>query len=137
MKDRLDEDNQFILDLKMAEDTTKITDPNVTPVAPTSYDVEVKITYDPATGLLSKEVTNPDNGFVFTNKYSTKDSAGLEAKKVLNGRTLVAGEFSFKLTDTTNNIEKTYTNAADGTIAIDQVYKYAINPSDADVADGY
>jgi pilin isopeptide linkage protein len=69
---------------------------------------------------------------VFTNKYSTeKGKASITAKKVLKGKKLEDGEFTFRLTESGENPEETLedgsierTNDADGTIDFGEI-KYS------------
>ena len=90
------------------------------------------VTYD--TAAKSFEVVVTDEGgqlvakpaegtqIVFTNDYNPNaTSAGFQAKKVLEGRDLTAGEFSFELKDSNGTVVKTATNAADGTVDFGQL----------------
>ena len=52
----------------------------------------------------------------FLNKFTNAAVANFAAKKTLEGRDLVAGEFSFELADADGKVVATATNAADGTI---------------------
>ena len=66
-----------------------------------------------------------DVAFTFTNTYSatpieTSVTDQLTANKVLTGRELAAGEFSFELVEGDEVVAKG-TNAADGTIAMDKI----------------
>lgn len=51
-------------------------------------------------------------------------SVSLAARKVLTGRALTEGEFSFELKDASGNVLQTKTNAADGSVAFDAI-KYS------------
>ena len=53
----------------------------------------------------------------FTNTYTANGSAVFAAKKVLEGKDLTAGQFSFDLKDKAGKVLETATNAADGTIS--------------------
>ena len=48
-------------------------------------------------------------------------SVSLAARKVLTGRALTEGEFSFELKDASRNVLQTKTNAADGSVAFDAI----------------
>ena len=60
----------------------------------------------------------------FVNTYTATpgdDTFTLTANKLLNGRAMNAGEFSFELTDSTGAVVSTGTNAADGTVTFSPV----------------
>ena len=85
--------------------------------------ITVKVTVDTA-GKLTAKVTKAEDK-VFTNSYKpgSKDSSvtdQIAATKVLDGRTLKAGEFRFELVEG-NNVVATGTNNADGKIVMDPV----------------
>lgn len=87
------------------------------------------VTYDPATFTITAHVTeqngklvvtweNADVPMVFENEYEPEETVDITfgATKVLEGRDLAAGEFSFELRDQDGNVVATATNAADGSI---------------------
>ena len=77
--------------------------------------VKVTVT-DKGDGTLTTAVDYSD-GNTFTNVYKPLSTSGyLNAKKVLNGRDLVAGEFSFEVLDKDGNVVAKGTNDADGTV---------------------
>ena len=80
-----------------------------------SRDVYIKVTDDGA-GHLSAEIVKPVD-LTFTNSYSASaTSATINARKVLEGRDLAAGEFEFVLLDADGNAVRTAKNAADGSV---------------------
>lgn len=87
------------------------------------------VTYDPATFTITAHVAeengklvvtweNADVPMVFENEYEPEETVDITfgATKVLEGRDLAAGEFSFELRDRDGNVVATATNAADGSI---------------------
>ena len=81
-----------------------------------SRDVYIKVTDDGA-GHLSAEIVKPVD-LTFTNSYGVSaTSATINARKVLEGRDLAAGEFEFVLLDAEGNAVRTAKNDADGHIA--------------------
>lgn len=63
------------------------------------FDVHVTVT-DAGDGTLSCEVSYPEGGVVFKNAYEADPATvALVADKTLTGRDLVAGEFSFRVSD--------------------------------------
>lgn len=105
---------------------------------------EVKVTYDPATGILTPDVTyskeggNGGEGFTFTNVYSaspTDTVTGFDAVKTVtpsdgNSYQIQGGEFAFSITPSVNNPdsdpvrEKTVTNDADGNVQLASGVQY-------------
>ena len=89
--------------------------------------ITVKVTVDTA-GTLTAEVTKVDTTFTNTykpnpDKFSVTDQ--VTATKVLTGRALEEGEFSFELVEG-NDVVATGTNAADGKITMSPIeYKKA------------
>ena len=82
--------------------------------------VTVEVTYDKDTGKYTAEVKYPEDK-TFNNTYAPKPtSAAFEAKKVLTGRPLKAGEFEFTLTGS-GDVSQTKTNAADGSVTFDEI----------------
>ena len=89
------------------------------------YHVIVNVTFE--NGQLQKQVdivrvgedqhTEQIDAVRFTNSYANNDSAELvlDGRKVLTGRQLLAGEFSFRLAG--EGVSQTVTNLADGTFA--------------------
>ena len=97
------------------------------------YGLTVKAT-DNGDGTLDCTVSY-DGGSAptFANAYGAKGSFRAEATKVLDGRDLKAGEFSFELVDADGKVAATAENKADGSIAFRKVelnaageYRYAI-----------
>jgi len=80
--------------------------------------VTVKVT-DDGKGNLTSEVSYPNNEKRFINEYipAEKTSVTLGAKKVLEGKTLEEGKYSFELKDEKDKVLRTVTNKADGTIS--------------------
>ena len=75
----------------------------------------------------------------FTNAYVAKGGFKAEATKVLEGRDLKAGEFSFELVDKDGKVVATAKNGADGKVSFDEVklaaageYRYAIREAKGD-----
>ena len=80
-----------------------------------SRDVYIKVTDDGA-GHLSAEIVKPVD-LTFTNSYGVSaTSATINARKVLEGRDLAAGEFEFVLLDAEGKTVRTAKNAADGSV---------------------
>ncbi len=81
----------------------------------TSRDVYIKVTDDGA-GHLSAEIVKSDD-LTFTNSYGVSETtATINARKVLEGRDLAAGEFEFVLLDAEGKTVRTAKNAADGSV---------------------
>ena len=87
------------------------------------------VTYDETTFTITAHVTkqgnklvvtweNADAPMVFENEYEPSESVDITfgATKVLEGRDLATGEFSFELRDQDGNVVATATNTADGSI---------------------
>ena len=88
----------------------------------TVQEVEVTVEKVSATELkatASKEAKD----LVFTNKYTSAGdtSVTLGAKKVLEGKTLEAGKYSFVLKKADGTVVETVTNAADGTVTFSPI----------------
>ncbi|MGI5873610.1 MAG: Spy0128 family protein [Bacillota bacterium] len=110
-----------------------------------TYDAsEVKATVtvtDNGEGSLEAKVSYGENGNTFTNTYAASPvTASLEAKKVLEGRALKDGEFSFDLKDADGKILQTKTNTADGKVTFDAItyntvgtYEYTITETAGDL----
>jgi len=89
-----------------------------------SHDITVVVT-DNLKGSLVADVTGASDA-VFTNTYVPNPSGfNINATKVLKGRTLADGEFTFQLLDASGNVLSEAKNAADGTItfSIDGITK--------------
>ena len=85
----------------------------------TTYDVTAKVTNGAGNKLVAKwDLGTAAGGVTFKNAYEPDETANvsLGATKVLNGRDLVAGEFTFELVDGQGNVVATATNAADGSV---------------------
>ena len=86
----------------------------------TSRDVYIKVTDDGA-GHLSAEIVQPVD-LVFKNSYSVSaTSATINARKVLEGRDLAAGEFEFVLLDAEGKTVRTAKNDANGSVTFDVI----------------
>ncbi len=108
--------------------------------AENQYLLTVKVT-DNGSGTLqtSASLKQRDNenssfldatGVVFTNTYAPLETQlTLEANKVLSGRDLKAGEFSFVVTDQNGNVVTTGTNDAKGKITFRPITYTAVTPA--------
>lgn len=88
--------------------------------------IEIKVDVTGSNGVLSGKVTYPEDvtfentykatsgSVVFTGKKTIKDESG-------SNRKVAAGEFTFELVDSKNEIVKTATNDADGNIKFDAI----------------
>ena len=85
----------------------------------TVYEVEVSVTKDTQANRLNATVSKTPEELKFTNQYTPaeKTSVTLGAKKVLEGKTLEEGKYSFELKDEKDKVLQTVTNKADGTIS--------------------
>ena len=71
-----------------------------------------------------KNYTTTYDGYDVTNSYTPKKSSvsvALGASKILNGRALVDGEFSFELKDVNGNVLQTKQNDENGAINFDRI----------------
>lgn len=83
-------------------------------------DVYIKVTDDGA-GHLSAEIVKSDD-LTFTNSYGVSaTSATINARKVLEGRDLAAGEFEFVLLDAEGKTVRTAKNDANGSVTFDAI----------------
>lgn len=90
-----------------------------------SREVSFTVTDDGKGNLSVSHKPDGDVAFTFTNTYNvtpveTSVTDQITATKVLTGRDLKEGEFSFKLVEG-DKVVATGTNAADGTIAMDKI----------------
>lgn len=97
----------------------------VTNDAKPSREVSFTVTDDGKGNLSVSRKPDGNAAFTFTNTYSatpveTSVTDQIIANKVLTGRELAAGEFSFELVEGDKVVAKG-TNAADGTIAMDKI----------------
>lgn len=97
----------------------------VTNDAKLSRKVSFTVTDDGKGNLSVSHKPDGDVAFTFTNTYNvtpveTSVTDQITANKVLTGRELAAGEFSFELVEGDKVVAKG-TNAADGTIAMDKI----------------
>lgn len=97
----------------------------VTNDAKLSREVSFTVTDDGKSNLSVSCKPDGDVAFTFTNTYNvtpveTSVTDQITANKVLTGRELAAGEFSFELVEGDEVVAKG-TNAADGTIAMDKI----------------
>ena len=91
------------------------------------------ITYDTSEKQVTVKVTKDGNNLkatvvypeskVFTNTYSAPSpaKAQISVSKILEGRALKDGEFSFTLLDEAGKVLQTKQNAADGSVAFDEI----------------
>ena len=85
-------------------------------------EVPVRVTVtDEGNGKITAVATYPGDTS-FHNTYAAKGSTTITAKKVLEGKDLADGQFSFTLTDTSTNEVTTATNKADGTVSFDVTF---------------
>lgn len=85
-----------------------------------SRDVYIKVTDDGA-GHLSAEIVKPVD-LTFTNSYGVSETtATINARKVLEGRDLAAGEFEFILLDADGKTVRTAKNDANGSVTFDAI----------------
>lgn len=91
-------------------------------------DVVITVT-DNAEGQLQADVEYPSKTPEFNNSYKAKStSISIEATKILEGKYLAAGMFSFELLDKDNKVLQTAKNSADGIIKFEAInYKEAKN----------
>ncbi len=93
---------------------------------------DATISYDDSITNVTVEVKNNDGQLeataiyegnaIFTNTYTPKaGSVVLEAEKVLTGRSLVAGEFTFELVDQEGQVIQSQTNDGSGKIYFDAI----------------
>ncbi|MFM9786410.1 Spy0128 family protein [Collinsella sp. wc0529] len=97
----------------------------VTNDAKPSREVSFTVTDDGKGNLSASRKPDGNAAFTFTNTYSatpveTSVTDQITANKVLTGRELAAGEFSFELVEGDKVVAKGI-NAADGTIAMDKI----------------
>lgn len=97
----------------------------VTNDAKLSREVFFTVTDDGKGNLIVSRKPDGDVAFTFTNTYNvtpveTSVTDQITANKVLTGRELAAGEFSFELVEGDKVVAKG-TNAADGTIVMDKI----------------
>ncbi|WP_455473331.1 Spy0128 family protein, partial [Streptococcus salivarius] len=81
-------------------------------------EVTVKVTKDATTGILTANVVMPADS-EFNNYVVAPVIAQFDFSKVLSGRTLKDGEFSFVLKDASGQVLQTKTNDASGKVAFD------------------
>lgn len=111
------------------------TNPDLYTATPNEYTVTVHVVDHlngtiTATPNLSADDA-ADTKVVFTNTYHATGKITIEGRKVLHGRDLAAGEFTFKLMEGTTEIA-TATNLADGTFSFE--LKFGINAFDSEYA---
>ena len=88
----------------------------------TVYTVVVTVTDDTATGKLVAKSSISENGFVFTNTYTTESvKVNIKADKALTGKTLAGGDFSFVIAEVGGSYTETVKNAADGSISFSEL----------------
>ena len=85
---------------------------------------EVEVTVEKVSATELKATASKEaNDLVFTNKYTPAGatSVTLGAKKVLEGKNLEAGKYSFELKKEDGTVVETVTNAADGTVTFSPI----------------
>lgn len=90
----------------------------------TTYTITAKVTKGAGNKLVATwDLGSAAGGVTFANTYEPDETASvsLGATKVLNGRDLVAGEFTFELVDGQGNVVATATNAADGSVVFSPI----------------
>lgn len=90
----------------------------------TTYTITAKVTKGTGNKLVATwDLGSAAGGVTFANTYEPDETASvsLGATKVLNGRDLVAGEFTFELVDGQGNVVATATNAADGSVVFSPI----------------
>lgn len=111
-----------------------------------TVNVTVKVDHDVNNGRLvvsevkyNEGLFDKENGIAFENTFEPV-SAVFEAEKVLTGRDLKAGEFTFQLVDANGNVIQEKTNNADGNIVFDAIeyddtgnHTYTINEVQGDL----
>ena len=92
-----------------------------------SYTITVTVS-DNGDGTLTASADQQLNNLVFTNTYAAAGTYTPAVKKVLNGRDLKSGEFSFTVTEVDaqgaavkGGYTSTKSNAADGTVTFDEI----------------
>ncbi len=87
----------------------------------TEYNVQVVVTVG-ENGVLEASVQNAD-GLVFTNRYTdpTPAQVVLNGKKVLNGRAMANGEFTFQVLDSNGKVIASAKNDANGAIVFPSI----------------
>lgn len=94
----------------------------------TVYTVTVTVTDNTDTGKLEAAAVYPEGGITFRNTYTPQDaSVQFQANKVLSGRAMTQGEFSFLVKDAAGNIAATGSNHADGSVSFSSI---GYQPSD-------
>ena len=121
------------------------TDGNGIKVATNTYEVTVTVS-DNGDGTLKVETSSNATALNFVNTYEASGTFTPEVTKVLTGRTLEAGQFTFELTGTGITGSKTATNDANGKVTFETItytqadvgktFEYVINEVDAG-AKGY
>ena len=84
-------------------------------------EINIPAGYKPSQANTSVTVSQARHDVLITNVFEYEGSVNLAAKKVLNGRKLQSGEFTFEVVDSNNRVVATTTNSADGTIAFDAI----------------
>ena len=90
----------------------------------TTYTITAKVTKGAGNKFVATwDLGSAAGGVTFANTYEPDETASvsLGATKVLNGRDLVAGEFTFELVDGQGNVVATATNAADGSVIFSSI----------------
>jgi len=97
------------------------------------YTVKVTVT-DNGDGTLEVAASDNAKALDFTNTYEAKGETSFSGKKVLEGRELAEGEFSFTLYDSKGNAIETVKNAADGSYAFTKL-EYIRNAEKSDLGE--
>ncbi len=84
------------------------------------YEITVTLT-DDGEGTIKAVADPKENTYDFTNTYETKGKTVIGGVKVLEGRELKDGEFTFELKDENGDVVKTAANDADGNFSFEEL----------------
>ena len=108
------------------------------------YPFTVTVTDDQASGKLVAQLTSAPGSGEFVNSYSAEPAmVTIAAEKLLYGRPLTAGEFTFELKDSEGNVIASAVNAADGSVVFETleytqpgVYEYTLTEQAGEMGNG-
>ena len=86
----------------------------------TEYEITVTLT-DDGEGAIEAVADPKEDTYDFTNTYETKGKTVIGGVKVLEGRELKDGEFTFELKDENGDVVKTAANDADGNFSFEEL----------------
>ena len=86
----------------------------------TEYEITVTLT-DDGEGTIAVTADPAEDSYDFTNTYSAKGSYVFEAEKILKGRPLTFGQFSFELYDSEGNLIQTAESDNDGSVTFEAI----------------